>query len=241
MNVWFGKQPQSQWRRDLFCDHYDNVSTTVVLLSKCRRVNRVDFKRTDFNEFVTNVKNGYQCLSPEYRHFGTYSLANMAKFSRFLYLKPSIVKTLTHLTMNSVDWLNNEEDVTDNIEKYLEKENCLKILEVRSIMKMSFVEKVFEFIRRPDCQLTQLSLIQIYYPDKANEPPLDVPKLKSKMEIKKLKRASIEVIQREPVSDDINPKLYNLNLFNSWRTQVQLENIEVSLLPTTDSDTDTDG
>ena len=43
-------------------------------------------------------------------------------------------------------------------------------------------------------------------------------------------------------SDEINPKHYNLNLFNSWRTQVQLENIEVSLLPTTsDSDTDTDG
>ena len=81
--------------------------------SKCRRINRVDFKRTDFDEFVTNVKNGYQCMSPEYRHFGTYSLATMSKFSRFLYLKPSIVKTLTHLSMNSVDWLNTEEDVTE--------------------------------------------------------------------------------------------------------------------------------
>ena len=28
------------------------------------------------------------------------------------------------------------------------------------------------------------------------------------------------------LSDEINPKHYNLNLFNSWRTQVQLENIE---------------
>ena len=36
-----------------------------------------------------------------------------------------------------------------NIEKYLEKENSLKILEVRSRMKLSFVEKVFEFIKRP--------------------------------------------------------------------------------------------
>lgn len=242
VNVWFGKQPQSQWRHDLFCDHYDNVSTTVVLLSKCRRINRVEFKRTDFDEFVTHVKNGYQCMSPEYRHFGTYSLASMSKFSRFLYLKPSIVKTLTHLTMNSVDWLNTEEDVTENIEKYLEKENCLKILEVRSRMKLSFIEKVFEFIKRPDCKLTHLSLIQIYYPDIATEPPLEVKKIKSKKEIVKLKRANIEVIEREPISDEINPKHYNLNLFNSWRTQIQLENIEVSLLPTTsDSDTDTDG
>ena len=52
-------------------------------------------------------------MSPEYRHFGTYSLATMTKFSRFLYLKPSIVKTLTHLKMDSVDWLNTEEDVTE--------------------------------------------------------------------------------------------------------------------------------
>ena len=112
--------------------------------------------------------------------------------------------------------------------------------------------------------MTHLSLIQIYYPDIATEPPLEVKKLKSKKEIEKLKLANIEVIEREPIrivsikyhyligwpmkisethlSDEINPKHYNLNLFNSWRTQVQLENIEVSLLPTTsDSDTDTDG
>jgi len=112
---------------------------------------------------------------------------------------------------------------------------------VRSRMKLAFVEKVFEFINRPDSQLSQLSLIQIYYPDKADEPPLDVQKLKSKKEIEKLKRVNIEVIKRESISDEINPKYYNLNLFNRWRTQVQLDNIEVSILPTTDSDTDTDG
>ena len=50
-----------------------------------------------------------------------------------------------------------------------------------------------------DCQLTHLSLIQIYYPDKATEPPLEVKKLKSKKEIEKLKRANIEVIEREPI------------------------------------------
>ena len=93
-------------------------------------------------------------------------------------------------------------------------------------MKLSFVEKVFEFINRPgkshhllgtsgksgtnrgyrhawcpskDCRLTHLSLIQIYYPDKATEPPLDVEKLKAKKEIEKLKRANIEVIEREPI------------------------------------------
>ena len=93
-------------------------------------------------------------------------------------------------------------------------------------MKLSFVEKVFEFINRPgtghhllgtsgksrtnrgyghgwypskDCQLTHLSLIQIYYPDKATEPPLDVEKLKAKKEIEKLKRANIEVVEREPI------------------------------------------
>ena len=50
-----------------------------------------------------------------------------------------------------------------------------------------------------DCQLTHLSLVQIYYPDKATEPPLDVENLKSKKEIEKLKRANIEVIEREPI------------------------------------------
>ena len=63
--------------------------------------------------------------------------------------------------------------------------------------------------------MTHLSLIQIYYPDKATEPPLDVEKLKAKKEIEKLKRANIEVVEREPirkvsivVSDmNLSPKL----------------------------------
>ena len=72
IEVFFGSEPNSRWRNDLFCDNYDNVSTTVVLLSKCNLIHRLDFKRTDFNDFVTNVRRGYDCMSPEYRHFTTY-------------------------------------------------------------------------------------------------------------------------------------------------------------------------
>ena len=72
IEVFFGSEPNSRWRNDLFCDNYDNVSTTVVLLSKCNLIQRLDFKRTDFNDFVTNVRRGYDCMSPEYRHFTTY-------------------------------------------------------------------------------------------------------------------------------------------------------------------------
>ena len=72
--MFFGSEPNSRWRNDLFCDNYDNVSTTVVLLSKCNLIHRLDFKRTDFNDFVTNVRRGYDCMSPEYRHFTTYRI-----------------------------------------------------------------------------------------------------------------------------------------------------------------------
>ena len=74
IEVFFGSEPNSRWRNDLFCDNYDNVSTTVVLLSKCNLIHRLDFKRTDFNDFVANVRRGYDCMSPEYRHFTTYRI-----------------------------------------------------------------------------------------------------------------------------------------------------------------------
>ena len=93
IEVFFGSEPNSRWRNDLFCDNYDNVSTTVVLLSKCNLIHRLDFKRTDFNDFVTNVRRGYDCMSPEYRHFTTYRTGSNSQ----TYQSPILHSCQTHI------------------------------------------------------------------------------------------------------------------------------------------------
>ena len=141
VEVLFGSSgPLSRWRHDIFCDHYENVSTVHVLLrngviewcsiwvydlftakSKCKRIAELSYKRTDFDVLVDNVKRGYTCMSPEYRHAGTYYYSNMTSFTKMLPLKPSLAVTLKRITIDSVDHYNCGVDATDSLEKVLFK------------------------------------------------------------------------------------------------------------------------
>jgi len=242
IEVFFGSEPNSRWRNDLFCDNYDNVSTTVVLLSKCNLIHRLDFKRTDFNDFVTNVRRGYDCMSPEYRHFTTYSHSNMLSFTKFLWMKPSLALSLKILNVDSVDWLNTDTDATENIEKFLAEENNLEELNVKAIMKRQFINSVFEAVKKEDSKLKVLNLKQVIYASHALEDPnsQEIPLReedifeKFKYEIQKLKHFTIDIILREEVTENINPKIYNNNLFTEWRNSIELETIDL----TNDSDSD---
>ena len=59
----------------------------------------------------------------------------MLRFTKFLWMKPSLAMSLKILNVDSVDWLNTDTDATENIEKFLAKENSLEELNVKAIMK----------------------------------------------------------------------------------------------------------
>jgi hypothetical protein len=240
VNVYFGARPSSRWRPDLFCDHYDNVSTTIVLLSKCKLLNEVVLCRSDFDVFVENVRNEYECLSPPYRHYGTYALSNMTKFSKFLWVKPSLSESLRHLRIDSVDWTNADTDATENVEKFLQNENKLEYLTIRAVMNNHFVEQAVQAAGRANSKLKYLSLIRISYRNSPNEKDQQILTKKDilnkyQKEIKKLKVFELEIIIRDEISED--PKQYNNRLFRQWRNQLELETID---LTNSDTDSDTD-
>merc|ERR1711917_90349 len=170
--------------------------------------------------------------SPEYRHFTTYSHSNMLSFTKFLWMKPSLAISLKILNVDSVDWLNTDTDATENLEE----------LNVKAIMKRQFINSVFEAVKKEESKLKVLNLKQVIYASHALEDPnsQEIPLReedifeKFKYEIQKLKHFTIDIILREEVTENINPKIYNNNLFTEWRNSIELETIDL----TNDSDSD---
>ena len=157
-------------------------------------------------------------------------------------MKPSLAVSLKILNVDSVDWLNTDTDATENIEKFLAKENNLEELNIKAIMKRQFINSVFEAVKKTESKLKVLNLKQVIYASHALEDPnsQEIPLReedvfeKFKYEIQKLKHFNIEVILREEVTENINPKIYNNNLFTEWRNSIELETIDL----TNDSDSD---
>lgn len=166
----------------------------------------------------------------------------MLSFTKFLWMKPSLALSLKILNVDSVDWLNTDTDATENIEKFLAEENNLEELNVKAIMKRQFINSVFEAVKKEDSKLKVLNLKQVIYASHALEDPnsQEIPLReedifeKFKYEIQKLKHFTIDIILREEVTENINPKMYNNNLFTEWRNSIELETIDL----TNDSDSD---
>ena len=166
----------------------------------------------------------------------------MLSFTKFLWMKPSLAMSLKILNVDSVDWLNTDTDATENIEKFLAEENNLEELNVKAIMKRQFINSVFEAVKKEESKLKVLNLKQVIYASHALEDPnsQEIPLReedifeKFKSEIQKLKHFAIDIILREEVTENINPKIYNNNLFTEWRNSIELETIDL----TNDSDSD---
>ena len=166
----------------------------------------------------------------------------MLSFTKFLWMKPSLALSLKIINVDSVDWLNTDTDATENIEKFLAKDNNLEELNVKAIMKRKFINSVFEAVQKKDSKLKVLNLKQVIYASHALEDPnsQEIPLReedifeKFKYEIQKLKHFAFEVILRDEVTENTNPKIYNNNLFTEWRNSIELETIDL----TNDSDTD---
>lgn len=123
-----------------------------------------------------------------------------------------------------------DSDATENVERFLDSGTQLESLEIKAIMTRRFINKVLEIAAKPESKLKSIKLVQVLYNSHSLEDP-ESSELELRQEdfakqwshvINKLTVFKYEVIIRDEVTDDVNPKLYNQRLFARWRETLDL-------------------
>ena len=221
-----GRRPNG-FRADSFCDQNDNYLSTVIIASRCKKIASLKFIRTDYNKFVENVNTGYECMSPQYRHFQTYKSSKMCHFIKLLRLKPSLTATLKNLTIDSVDPLPQAADqFREAFMKFFNKENVLETLSINTIFHVELIDDIFSRIQSGETCLTHLDLSFVHYGDEPIDPTPILQKWSTTTA--SLQHFNCNISHRAEIDEDSDPSAYNDRVFQEWRRQLNLEIVDLT-------------